>query len=100
MRERRLPVVEQRLYRQLVQFAHNLEQLQLGEYLDMLSHPRRMLAVNFMAGLARGLGMAVGFTVLGALVIYILRWVVLLNLPGISSFIAEIVKMVMNRSLP
>lgn len=100
MRERRLPVIEQRLYRQLVQFAHNLEQLQLDEYLEMLRHPRRMLAVNFMAGLARGLGMAVGFTILGAVVIYILRWVVLLNLPGISSFIAEIVKMVMDRSLP
>jgi len=50
---------------------------------DLLHRPRRLIYVNFVAGLARGLGMAVGFTLLGALVLYILRLVVLLNLPGI-----------------
>lgn len=95
---RRLPVLERRLYRKLVQVAQDMENLNLNEYLEMLRHPRRMLYVNFAAGLARGLGMAVGFTVLGAVVIYILRWVVLLNLPVISGFIADIVEMVMQRT--
>ncbi|MGB9885561.1 MAG: DUF5665 domain-containing protein [Moorellales bacterium] len=61
---------------------------------DLLHRPRRLIYVNFVAGVARGLGMAVGFTLLGALVLYILRLVVLLNLPGISSFIATIIRLV------
>lgn len=61
---------------------------------DLLYRPRRLIYVNFVAGLARGLGMAVGFTILGALVVYFLRLVVLLNLPGISSFIATIIRLV------
>ncbi|MCR4420012.1 MAG: DUF5665 domain-containing protein [Clostridia bacterium] len=67
------------------------EELVVG---DLLHRPRRLIYVNFVAGLARGLGMAVGFTVLGALVLYILRLLVVLNLPGISSFIATIVRLV------
>lgn len=61
---------------------------------DLLQRPRRLIYVNFVAGLARGLGMAVGFTILGALVVYILRLLVLLHLPGISSFIATVIRLV------
>jgi hypothetical protein len=54
--------------------------------------------LNFAAGLARGLGLAVGFSILGALVILVLRRLVVLNLPLIGDFIAELIKLV-NRSM-
>lgn len=76
------------------QIALALEKAKLGEYVDMMSKPRRLLFTNFIAGLARGFGMAVGFTLLGALALYFLRIVVMLNLPFIGGFIAEIVKIV------
>ncbi|HOO12903.1 MAG TPA: DUF5665 domain-containing protein, partial [Bacillota bacterium] len=60
--------------------------------------PRRLLVLNFVAGLARGLGMAVGFSILGAVAILILRRLVVLNLPLIGDFIAELIKLV-NRSM-
>jgi len=50
--------------------------------------------VNFLGGIFRGLGFAVGMTVLAALVLYILQWLVLLNLPIIGDFIAELVRIV------
>jgi len=62
-----------------------------------MKRPARMLWINFLAGLARGLGMAVGFTLLGALVLYFLQKAVMLNLPLISDFIAEIIRMVQHR---
>lgn len=55
---------------------------------------KRVLWYNFLIGLSRGLGMAVGFTVLGALVVYILQRIVVLNLPLISKFIADIIELV------
>ncbi|MCL6639200.1 MAG: DUF5665 domain-containing protein, partial [Firmicutes bacterium] len=64
------------------------------EYVRLLDNPRRLLYVNFLAGLARGVGIAVGFTILGAVVLYILRMLVVLNLPLVGGFIAEIVRMV------
>jgi hypothetical protein len=71
-----------------------VEKMQIAEYVEYLSNTRRLLTKNFLAGVARGLGMAVGFTILGALVIYMLRRLVLLNLPVIGDFIANIVKLV------
>lgn len=74
-----------------------LEKAKLGDYVAMMSKPRAMLLNNFIAGLARGFGMAVGFTLLGAIAIYFLRQAVFLNIPIIGNFIAEIVKIVQDR---
>ena len=71
-----------------------LEKMKIAEYVEYLGNTRRLLTINFMAGIARGLGMAVGFTILGAVVILVLRYLVVLNLPLIGDFIANIVKLV------
>lgn len=71
-----------------------LEKAKIGDYVTMMTKPKAMLLNNFIAGLARGFGMAIGFTILGALVLYLLRQAVLLNIPIIGSFISEIVKIV------
>ena len=74
----------------LEQFALRLEQSKIAEYMDYLSRPGRMIRLNFLMGVARGFGFAVGLTVLSALIIYILQMVIRLNLPVISKFIADI----------
>ena len=71
-----------------------LEKAKIGDYVTMMTKPKAMLLNNFIAGLARGFGMAIGFTILGALVLYLLRQAVLLNIPIIGNFISEIVKIV------
>lgn len=71
-----------------------LEKAKIGDYVTMMTKPKAMIFNNFIAGLARGFGMAIGFTILGALVVYLLRQAVFLNIPIIGNFIAEIVKIV------
>ena len=71
-----------------------LEKAKIGDYVTMMTRPKAMIFNNFIAGLARGFGMAIGFTILGALVLYLLRQAVLLNIPIIGNFISEIVKIV------
>lgn len=72
----------------------SIEKMKLAEYVKLLEHPWRLMYINFIAGLARGVGIAIGFTILGAVVLYFLRILVMLNLPLIGNFIAEIVRMV------
>ncbi|MGE5329908.1 MAG: DUF5665 domain-containing protein [Deltaproteobacteria bacterium] len=64
------------------------------EYQEFLEKPVKVLWTNFIRGVASGLGMAIGFTILGALVLYLLKSMVNLNLPLIGQYIAELVKIV------
>ena len=83
--------------KEIKKIATLLEDAKLSEYIEMMSNPKRMIKRNFIAGLARGFGMAIGFTILGAIGLYILQKLVLLNLPFLGTFIAEIVKIVQDR---
>jgi len=82
------------LKERIEQLSLNLERMKLAEYVELLNRPWRLFYINFMSGLARGLGIAVGFTVLSAVVLIVLQRLMVLNLPGVSSFIAEIVHLV------
>jgi hypothetical protein len=76
--------------------ALNMERSRIRDYICYLENPRKLLFPNFLAGLARGFGASVGFTLLTALVLYILQRVVKLDLPIISEFISDIVRIVEN----
>ena len=82
------------LKERIEQLSLNLERMKLAEYVELLNRPWRLFYINFMSGLSRGLGIALGFTVLSAVVIIVLQRLMVLNLPGMSSFIAEIVHLV------
>jgi hypothetical protein len=64
------------------------------EYARYLYSPRRMIMSNFVAGLARGIGMAVGFSLLGAALVYLLQHLAYQNIPLIGDFIARVIEAV------
>jgi hypothetical protein len=66
--------------------------------MELLQRPGRLIFVNFVAGLARGLGIAFGATLIFALMIELLRRLILLHIPGIGEFIADIVHIVETRN--
>ena len=74
-----------------------LERAKFGEYIDLMQNPTRMIFLNFISGIARGLGIGIGFTILSALVIFVLQRLVVLNLPLISGVISEIIRLVKYR---
>ena len=78
--------------------AAYMESVNLGAYVDLYRRPLRMLWLNFAAGLARGFGMAIGFALLGALFIYLLRDSFLDNLPVLGKIIAELVRIVQHET--
>jgi hypothetical protein len=89
---------ENRLLRELKnkidELIISMEKMKLAEYVTLLERPYRLLYINFLTGIARGLGIAIGFTILGAVLLIILQRLVMLNLPLIGKFIAEIVRLV------
>jgi len=97
MENDRQNAILQSLKEMLTDLAVKVEKMKLAEYVRLLENPWRLMYINFIAGIARGVGIAVGFTILGAIVVYILRELVMLNLPFIGGLIAEIVRMVQTR---
>ena len=79
---------------QLQRVLHHLEAMRIADYMDLLERPMKLIFINFIAGIARGLGIAIGATVFFAVVVNFLRQLILLNLPGIGGVIADIVHIV------
>jgi len=71
-----------------------LDKAGVAEWVELFRHPRRLLVINFFSGVARGFGIAVGFTVVSALFLMILGRIARLNLPLVSEFVANIVRLV------
>ncbi len=87
------PWVE-RLSAKLDDMIQGLNKSGIAEWVELYREPQRMLYLNFLAGVARGFGVAVGFTLVSALIIVFLGYVARLNLPFIGEFIADIARIV------
>lgn len=82
------------LNQQVIKLVQEFEKFNIAEYMMLLNNPRRFFWINLLGGVARGLGVALGATVVAAILISILQRVVVLNLPIIGDKIAEIVRIV------
>jgi hypothetical protein len=71
-----------------------LERANLAEFMKLIQNPVRLIFLNFLAGLARGFGIAVGLTIIASLFIVFLTRLASLNLPIIGRFIADLVRIV------
>ena len=68
--------------------------VKLLAYLDEMGNKKRLLRRHFLEGCLRGVGMAVGFSILGAVVVILLQRLAAHNLPLIGGFLAELIEMV------
>lgn len=86
-----------RLNQRVARLLQEIDKFNIAEYIELLNSPRRFFWVNFLGGLGRGLGAALGATIFAAVAIYVLQRIVVLNLPLIGDFIADIVRIVQSR---
>ena len=82
---------------QLDRWLAAMERLRLADYVRYVDDRKRLFWTSFFSGVARGVGMAVGFTILGAVLILILQDLAKHNLPLIGDVLAEIVSIVQMR---
>jgi hypothetical protein len=80
----------------LEQAMYALNKAGIAEMVELYRRPGKMLWFNFIGGLARGFGMAVGFTVIGGVFLLLLARIASLNLPIIGEFVADVARIVQN----
>ncbi|MFI3210816.1 MAG: DUF5665 domain-containing protein [Peptostreptococcaceae bacterium] len=69
-----------------------IERSRIRDYMMLTDSKRRLFMINFISGLGKGFGQAIGFTFLAAIALYIVTsWV---NLPIIGEYIADIMNIV------
>ena len=71
-----------------------LERLRLPEYMRYLEDKRRFYRMQLVGGIVRGLGTAIGFTILGAVLVWLLQGLAQRNLPVIGEFLRQILNLV------
>lgn len=67
-----------------------IKQLRSERYLQMIENRKKFLFYNFLAGIARGLGFALGTTVILGLIIWLLSQ--LITIPVLGAWISQIIE--------
>ena len=86
--------IQRRLLAKLEEVSQGMQKFNIAEYIQLLNDPKRFFWINFLGGVFRGIGIAVGMTIFGAMIIYFMQRLVMLNLPLIGDFIAELIRIV------
>lgn len=90
------PVTE-REYALIQRLTDAMERMRLDDYLKYVGDRRRMMLNQLLSGIMRGLGFMIGFSVLGALTVVLLKNLVSDNLPLIGGFLAEVIHAIEKR---
>ncbi|GIQ67940.1 hypothetical protein DUZ99_05025 [Xylanibacillus composti] len=88
-----LAAIEARVEKMAIQ----LEKTEIADYVELMNRPGRLLFRNLLAGIARGVGVAIGFTVFMISLLYFLRALGALNIPIVGDYIADIIEIVQHQ---
>lgn len=71
-----------------------LEKSNVAEISYIIGNKKEILKRNLIAGISRGVGIGIGITIITAIIVYLLRKLITLNIPVIGDYIADIVEIV------
>ena len=83
-----------KLKKQIEHLTHKIEEAKLKDYIELMGDTKKLLWKNFISGVSKGIGYGIGFTILGAIILIILRKIVLLNIPVIGRYLKDILDIV------
>ena len=85
------------LQKSIDKLSQILQNMNIHDYLYILGSKKEIIKRNLLAGIARGIGGGIGFTIITAIIIYFLQKIVKLNIPVIGKYINDIVEIVQMR---
>ena len=71
-----------------------LQNINIHDLIYILGSKKEIIRRNLLAGIARGIGGGIGFTIITAIIIYFLQKIVRLNIPIIGEYINDIINIV------
>lgn len=85
-----------RLNKNIEKLAGHFEKATIQDYLKYVGNPWKVLATNLLAGVMRGFGLAIGITIIFAVIMIVLTKILshLITLPFVGQQIAQLVQMV------
>ncbi len=85
-----------KLNKSIEKLASHFEKANIQDYLKFAGNPWKVLFTNLLAGIFRGFGLAIGITVIFAVIMIILTKILshLITLPFVGQQIAQLVEMV------
>lgn len=81
-------------YEKISQLYDQFNHARLLEYVELVNSPKRLFWLNFFSGVAKGLGLTLGTAIILFLLFKLTQHLIALNIPYITSWIADIVEMV------
>lgn len=88
--------IEKSLNKNIEKLNYNLTKGNILELAELLGNKRKLIVRNLLSGVFKGIGIGIGFTILTAIIVLILRKIVTLNIPVIGDYISDIVAIVEN----
>ncbi|MBO4816391.1 MAG: hypothetical protein J5507_05800 [Clostridia bacterium] len=86
-----------RLDKKIDKIIEMMEKSNIIELSYILGNKKEIIKRNLIAGISRGVGIGIGVTIITAIIVYFLRKLIMLNIPLIGDYIADIVTIVENR---
>ena len=86
--------LEKKILIQLDRLNYILNRNKVLDLIEIAGITKKFLIRNFLSGIIKGIGVGIGFSVITALIIYLLQKIIKLNIPVISKYIADIVEIV------
>lgn len=83
-----------KLDKKIEQLNNNFERSNLEELSYILGNKLEIAKRNLLAGILRGIGLGIGFTLITAVILIILQKIVLLNIPVIGEYIGDIIDII------
>lgn len=85
---------EQERLSQLERIANHIEKMRLGEYVEMMNRPGRLIWTNLLIGISRGVGLTVGATLVIAVLFKILSALIAMNIPYLTDLLQDVVQII------
>lgn len=72
----------------------NMAKNNLIDFSEVLGNWKELLKRNLISGIFKGIGIGIGFTIITAIIVYVLQKIVRLNIPVIGEYISDIIDIV------
>lgn len=87
-------------FSQLEKLANRLEAMRVGDYVTNLNKTSRLIWINLISGISRGVGLTIGATLVIAIIFKIISALISLNVPYLSEMMQEVQDTLQNRYQP
>ena len=83
-----------KLNRKIDDINQKMEESKIFQMSYIMGSKREIIKRNLLAGIAKGVGLGIGITIISAVIVYLLQKIIRLNIPIVGEYIADIVSIV------